>query len=486
MKISQLLSQLQSEYPDLELRLEIKKDFEITGITFDSRAVKPGYVYCDLSNAKFLKDAVNSGAQAVLTSVGGLDLGVGELVVRKDCLRSVAVSTLNIFYCNPSDSLYTIAVTGTNGKTTMCHLVREAMNLLGKLCSSCGTLGFLGQKRNWSTINTTPNVDLSQQWLSQEVKDGAEVVIFEASSHGIDQNRLEGIKFDSFAFTNLSHDHLDYHGTFENYARCKMSLLHALPASSSAWIPYQKECLGLAQGAVCNWRTWSVHDSAADAFAKVKVLEDGILLEGHYQETTFSIKSSLLGEHNGQNLFLAALILYDAGIATEDISWALSQVGSAAGRLQEVPVPVGRVFVDYAHTPDALEKILIAARKTWPSARLKIVFGAGGDRDKTKRPLMGKVVSELSDWCMVTSDNPRWENPELILDDIESGFPEQGFQWEREIDRYKAIRKAVKQLRDNDVLLVAGKGHELYQETEGVKKDFDDVEVISEVKQCQG
>ena len=310
----------------------------------------------------------------------------------------------------------------------------------------------------------------------------------EASSHGIVQHRLAGVEVDAVGWTNLSHDHLDYHGDMESYAAAKAQLVLGLPRGATAFLPADARVHAAVRGAVCDQAVFGLDDDDLPLHGSVALAEQGGLrlqVGGRYGSGV--LESRLVGRHNAENLLLAFGLLRVSGIETERALAALAAAEGAPGRLQRVaPEFPARLFVDYAHTPEAITRALEALRASYPQARLGIVVGAGGDRDPVKRGPMGAAAAQGADWCLFTSDNPRTEDPEQILAAVVEGARQAPGSGElaAEVDRRAAIRQAVSRLEPGDVLLVAGKGHEPYQEIGGVRYDFDDRVELAEAVAC--
>jgi UDP-N-acetylmuramoyl-L-alanyl-D-glutamate--2,6-diaminopimelate ligase len=448
-------------------------ELEIAQACFDSRRVSKGDLFCALDGSQqqgndFLQAAIDAGASMLLLKAHQPQLDFPQLVIADDALL-VAAHCADILAGQPSSKMWCAAITGTNGKTTIAHLLRGAMQHLKMASASCGTLGLISNDVVLPNLNTTPSADIIQSWMASLVADGCEALIIEASSHGIVQQRVAAIDFDCVGFTNLSQEHLDYHHTLENYAHAKMQLVNQLPATAVAFIPYDKALLELSSAALAQVHSWSSHDSNADYFCNIETTDRGVRVAFEWDDGMGVIDSELCGYFNGENLFLAALMLLSKGLALEAVCQSLSVQDSADGRMQQVSVHRGRAFVDYAHTPDA---------------QLKVVFGAGGDRDPSKRALMGAAVSEHADWCVLTSDNPRTESASAIVEQVKLGVDQEQIEFHCIVERAAAIRSAVESLKDNDVLVIAGKGHETYQEIDGVRNFFDDRLQIIEAVQC--
>jgi UDP-N-acetylmuramoyl-L-alanyl-D-glutamate--2,6-diaminopimelate ligase len=451
----------------------------------DSRQVAHGDVFVALPGERsdgrqFIRQAVAAGAAAVIWEARGhawdADVQVPNLPVTD--LRPKLGALAAHVYGNPSSRLWIAGVTGTNGKTSCSHWIAQALSRLGRRTAVIGTLGngFPGALSPAS--HTTPDPISLQEQLAALLEAGACCISMEVSSHGLDLGRVNGVAFSAALFTNLSRDHLDYHGTMEHYAAAKAQLFH--------WPGLRHAVINLDDG-------FGIRLAAGLDRAKVEVLGYGFgkgEISGHNLnlsqrglslqiETPWgpaAVRSRLLGGFNAANLLGVLGVLLAAGIELHDAADALAALEPVAGRLEMLREP-GKplVVVDYAHSPDALQKVLETLRDLLDEgARLVCVFGCGGDRDAGKRPLMGEVATRLAHEAVITSDNPRSEAPRAIIDQIIAGAHA---NYHVEDDRALAIQRAVRGARPGDVVLIAGKGHEPYQEICGVRLPFSDVDV---------
>jgi UDP-N-acetylmuramoyl-L-alanyl-D-glutamate--2,6-diaminopimelate ligase len=450
-----------------------------TGLGVDSRAIQPGMLYLALRGSqadghRFVGDAVGRGATAVMVEARQ-QTGVPEIVVRDS--HRAALILGSAWYGHPARALTLIGVTGTNGKTTTTGLIRHLFNE-GETAGSIGTLGaFDGRGHAVSSTAgslTTPGpVDL-QATLSVLRERGTTHVAMEASSHSLDQRRLDGVTFAAGVFTNLTRDHLDYHGTMESYLSSKLRLTSLLGLTGveivnlddTAWhvMPSRSHRV-----------TFGLH-SSAEVRATDLVLDAGgsrFRLGGRFGSADVALP--LLGDFNVANALAAAATGLALGQAIEVVARRLSAAPQIPGRMERISDSPCIVLRDYAHTPDALERALTSLRPL-TSGRLIVVFGCGGDRDRGKRPLMGRIAAEHAHLPIVTSDNPRTENPDAIIDDIEQGM--RGMAHLRITDRLAAIRAALSEGRSGDTILLAGKGHEAYQIIGSEKIDFDEKEIV--------
>jgi UDP-N-acetylmuramoyl-L-alanyl-D-glutamate--2,6-diaminopimelate ligase len=467
-------------------------DPELLRACFDSRAVQPGDLYCALSGARadgrsFAADAVARGARAVLCAPPPPALGV-PTVCAADAARApwLAGEAAHLLAGEPSSALWCAAVTGTNGKTTTVHLLAQALDACGWPCARAGTLGFAFGAAHERTLETTASADRLHDFLARAVAAGARACAFEASSHGIAQGRLAGVRLGAAAWTNLTHDHLDYHGTLEAYAAAKAALFAGLGSEAVALIPADCEpAERLTRTTRARRLRWSVNAPAGELRARAECRDGGVALAIEGAFGTARLRSPLAGLHNAENLLLAWGLARVAGADAAAAAAALGAARAAPGRLERVlPDAPWALFVDYAHTPDALTRVIAALRASHPGARLGVVFGAGGDRDPRKRAPMGRAVAQAADWCLVTSDNPRSEDPAAIADAVAAGVRAAGVVPEIVLDRRAAIRAALARIAPGEVLLVAGKGHEDYQEIRGVRHPFDDRVELQEAARC--
>ena len=454
----------------------------ITGIAFDSRRVQPGYLFVAVRGTQtdghqYIHQGAAAGAKAVVVEEGlaPTDLTDLELPILTVPNSAEALGLLaDVWYDSPSRSLTLVGVTGTNGKTTVTTLLYELFTSLGYRAGLLSTVELrLGAERRPAT-HTTPDA-LSIHATLAEMRDARiDYVFMEVSSHAVDQRRTYGLHFAGGVFTNLTHDHLDYHGTFQAYLTAKKRFFDELPGDAFALVNVDdKHGAVMVQNTAARVQRYSLR-SMVDFHARlVANTPQGLQLAFEGTEVFFK----LLGRFNAYNLLAAygtaRLLNQDA----QEVLVALSALPGAEGRLEHVPDPSGRItaLVDYAHTPDALENVLTTLRNLLPEGhRLSCVVGAGGDRDRSKRPEMARISARLADQTILTSDNPRSESPEAILDEMETGVPaELQHKVLRITDRRQAIRTAVR--LGHEVLLVAGKGHETYQEADGgVRTPFDD------------
>ncbi len=434
-------------------------DVMITGITADSREVKPGFLFAALPGVKvdgaaFIAQAKKAGAATVLCSKG-----ISGDVISVENPRRILALTAARFYENQPDTI--VAVTGTNGKTSVAVFVRQIWAAMGFRAASLGTIGVVGPDGSEYLAHTTPDPVQLAQLVAMMSDDHIEHLAIEASSHGLEQHRLDGLRLTAGAFTNITRDHLDYHITFENYFAAKMRLFdQLLPAGSAAVInmdsPQGADVLRHAEKA--GLKPFTVGRNGDD-LKLLSAKQDG--LEQHLKLQTafgiFDVALPLVGDFQVSNALVAAGLVIASGGETTMVLHALESLKGAKGRLELVGVSPsgGSVFVDYAHTPDALENVLQTLRAS-TSGQLIVAFGCGGDRDKGKRPLMGAIAAKLANHVIVTDDNPRSEVAAHIRKDVlfgAVGASEIG-------DRAQAIATGIQMMKQGDVFLIAGKGHE--------------------------
>ena len=441
---------------------------QIDAIVSDSRKAAGGAAFFavkghDRDGHDYIDSARAAGASAIVSAS------------RKD----LALCAAN-FYGHPSEKLSLVGITGTNGKTTTVTLLYNLFMGLGYNCGLLSTIAnYVGRKRS-ETENTTADPITINRLLKEMTDDGCEYCFMEVSSIGVEQDRVAGLKFRLAIFSNLTHDHLDYHGTFAEYLRCKKLFFDNLPSDATALINIDdRNGMVMVQNTAAQVVTYSCRNMADHTCRILEESFEGMLLKIDGTETW----TRLIGQHNAYNI----LAIYSAarclGAGKEETLVALSKLESAPGRLENIRGPRGlSVVIDYAHTPDAMENVLKTLREIAPEKQLICLFGCGGDRDRTKRPEMAKVAEEFSDRIIVTSDNSRTERTEDILEDIRAGFSAEGLRKAIFIaDRREAIRTAILTADDGATILLAGKGHETYQIIGTEHRHFDEREVIAEI-----
>lgn len=465
------------------IKRPVSPDPEITGVTSDSRMVRPGYLFTAMPGSRvdgrtFIDAAVQAGAAAVLAPEDVTDLDV-PVVHALDPRRAYALAASS-FYGQRQPAVV-VAVTGTNGKTSVANFCMQIFSALGHKAASMGTLGVrIGDEPITPPGMTTPDAGDVARLLADLADRGVTHLALEASSHGIDQRRLDGVKITAAGFTNLSQDHLDYHGTMGVYRAAKLRLFDSLlPRGGTAVLNADSDAFSaFAATARLSGQTLYSVGSAGQGLTLVSrtPTPSGQTLRVAAGGKTYEVKLPLAGEFQASNALVASGLVIATGEPADKVLAALAHLTGVAGRLQRVASKGGaEAYVDYAHTPDGLETVLKALRPH-TRGKLVVVFGAGGDRDRTKRPIMGEIAARLADVAIVADDNPRSEQPAAIRAAILEGA-----KGALEIgDRREAILHAAAMLADGDVLVVAGKGHEQGQIIAGVTHPFDDVAVTQE------
>jgi UDP-N-acetylmuramoyl-L-alanyl-D-glutamate--2,6-diaminopimelate ligase len=458
----------------------------VSGIQSDSRDVRQGDLFLALPGERhdgrhFIPRAVSRGACAVVAEepVAREDRPAGVPLFERRGLREQLGPIAARFYADPSAQLRMTGVTGTNGKTTVTQLAGQLLRACGQRCGVIGTLGAALDGRPGAAVNTTPDAIGLQAQLAQWRDAAVESVVMEVSSHALVQDRVKAVHFDTAIFTNLSHDHLDYHGSMAAYAQAKQRLF-LMPGLRRAVVNMDDPAAaGLLAGmpATVERLLYSVRDPEADLY--VQGLGQGPAgLRGRlvtpWGEATFACP--LIGRFNLANIAAAVAAAVLSGASFADVVEALPGLRAVPGRMQLVPNTRGlQVVIDYAHTPDALEQVLCALQPG-PGGRVFVVFGCGGDRDRGKRAAMGCIACAHGDRVIVTSDNPRFENPQDIIEEVAAGC---SGDFECIVDREAAIRAAIAAARDGDCVLIAGKGHEDYQQVGDEKRPFSDLAVAT-------
>ncbi|HEX6982877.1 MAG TPA: UDP-N-acetylmuramoyl-L-alanyl-D-glutamate--2,6-diaminopimelate ligase [Balneolaceae bacterium] len=467
------------------LEVSGKEPDAIGTLTQDSRQVSEGSVFIavrgtQVDGHEFIDDAIRKGASVIICEES-FKSDEEVCAVKVEDTRSLIGPLAQAFEGNPAQKLNVIGITGTNGKTTVATLVYQVLQKLNVKISLLGTVDKrINSTKSDSKLTTADPVELAGD-MAQMVKANSEYLVMEVSSHALDQQRVKGIDFQVASFTNLSHDHLDYHENMQEYARSKKKLFDGLDTDASAVINADdKYAEFLVSGCEAQKINFSFKKRAAGN-TNCKIISnssDGLKIRVDETE----IESPLIGAFNAYNLAEAFLICRELGFNAENIAKALETATGASGRLERVELKENQpvVLVDYAHTPDALKNVLstLADLKTGKQ-KLHVVFGCGGNRDKTKRPAMARMAEKFADEITVTSDNPRDENPDAIIDDIMEGFESRG-KVQRITDRRDAIIRAVHSGNNDSMILIAGKGHETYQEVKGKRHDFDDRKIARE------
>jgi UDP-N-acetylmuramoyl-L-alanyl-D-glutamate--2,6-diaminopimelate ligase len=460
------------------------------GVSADSRQIRPGDVFVAVPGVhvdghNFIPQAVKNGA-AYIVCQKAVDCRPAQMILVNHCAYALGLLS-QAAQDNPSSQLTNLAVTGTNGKTTVSYLTRSVIETAGFEAGLIGTIVLSAGRSVHEAAMTTPDALTIAKAARQMVEDGAKYMVIEASSHALDQDRLAGISFTAAAFTNLTGDHLDYHKTMDDYLAAKTKLFLDLPPHAMAVLNAQSDASKKIADK-CRVRIlWYAIDEPADIIAHIHSMDTaGSVFSIEFNGYMEKVTTPLPGRHNISNHLAAAGLCLAAGFDLKAVTKGLSAMKNVPGRLEPVLCPAGQkagvsVFVDYAHTDDALLNVLNTL-KPLCKGRLITVFGCGGDRDKTKRPRMAAVAERLSDAIIVTSDNPRTEDPQQIIEDILVGFSDAGSRQKIQVesDRKKAIGLAISAAKRDDIILIAGKGHETYQIIGTTKTHFSDQEAARE------
>ncbi|MBC7643312.1 MAG: UDP-N-acetylmuramoyl-L-alanyl-D-glutamate--2,6-diaminopimelate ligase [Flavobacterium sp.] len=477
--LSEILKNVKIEF------VEGSTDIAINKLEFDSRKLVINDVFIairgTISNGHdFIEKSISAGAIAIICDT--LPTITNEEIVYiqvNDTNSAMAIMASN-YFDNPSSKLKLVGITGTNGKTTVASLLYQLFKNAGYKTGLLSTVKILVDEKEYKASHTTPDSITINYFLNEMIQNGVEYCFMEVSSHGIHQKRSEGLTFAGGVFTNLSHDHLDYHPTFAEYRDVKKSFFDHLPKGAFALTNIDdKNGMVMFQNTSARKLTYSLRTYAD---FKAQILENqlsGLLLKINNNE----VWTKLIGTFNAYNLLAIYGTAIELGLEQLEVLRLLSVLESVSGRFQFI-VSAEKItaIVDYAHTPDALENVL----KTINNIRTKneqliTIVGCGGDRDKTKRPIMAHIASSLSDKIIITSDNPRTENPDTIISDMETGVESQNLKKTISItDRKQAIKTACQLANAKDIILIAGKGHETYQEIHGVRYDFDDMALVKE------
>jgi UDP-N-acetylmuramoyl-L-alanyl-D-glutamate--2,6-diaminopimelate ligase len=457
-------------------------DVQLTGVTQDSRTVQPGDLFLAWSGSAtdahdFVAQAAESGAAAAVVERYVPEAGIPQVQVSDG--RLAAALAADTFLGSPWADLFTVGVTGTNGKTTTASLTQHLLGSQGA-SASVGTLGLVqpdGSVKEGTEGLTTPGPVAVSTWLADLVEEGVGSVTVEASSHALEQRRLDGVRFDAVVFTNFSQDHLDYHDDMAAYFTAKAHLLNLMKEDGSVVVnaddPHWKDLPLQGRRTV----TYGIDEQADLRAAEIEPGSSGTKFRLGGAEGEVDVELPLIGRFNVENCLAAAGVGVVAGMSLEAVADRLASAPQIPGRLEVVARKPFTVVIDFAHTPDALRRVLTTMRPLI-SGRLIVVFGAGGDRDRGKRPEMARAVAQGADVVVITSDNPRTEDPESIIDDIVPGM--NGSPFERLANRHEAIGYALTQARSEDLVLLAGKGHERYQVIGTERQPFDERRIVEE------
>ncbi|KUG03558.1 udp-n-acetylmuramoylalanyl-d-glutamate--2,6- diaminopimelate ligase [hydrocarbon metagenome] len=462
-------------------------DIEISGVQYDSRKVTPGSLFVCITGFKtdghsFAAEAVTKGAAAVLVEKTVV-VPAGAVVIHTSNTRKALAALARNYYEQAEHGLRIIGVTGTNGKTTTTHLIKAILEEAGKKTAILGTLYAKIGDIEMDLGRTTPEALEIEEFISLCGREKAEYLVMEVSSHALDLHRVDKIPFNAAVYTNLTQDHLDYHQNMDHYLQTKLKLFQMVDGQDSYSIinaddQYADYFTAAALGRCLNYGVNRAVDVQA---GELSFNLKGSSFKFHYQGKAVSINMHLIGRFSVYNALAAITCGLAEGVEPKVIKKAIEKVQGVSGRFEQVPSKHDfTVIVDYAHTPDGLENILNTSRQIVEN-RLITVFGCGGDRDRTKRPLMGEIAARYSDFCIVTSDNPRSEEPESIIADIVPGLDQvENSRYAIIVDRREAIRHAINFGKKGDLIIIAGKGHETYQLVKDQVLDFDDRKVAAE------
>ncbi len=443
----------------------------------DSRKVKEGDTFIAIRNVNtdghnFIQNAIDNGASKIICEEGNYSV---ETIIVPDT-REYLNNYLYINYYNKIKDMEFIGVTGTNGKTTICYLVYQILSLLGKKCAYIGTIGFYYGNVKRKLNNTTPDIDLLYEMLLEAKEYGCEYIVMEVSSHALDKNRIYGLEYDEVAFTNLTQDHLDYHKTIENYINSKKILFERTRGDKISIInaddPHYNCFLNK------NNNNITIGKKNSDLIINNIILSNiETKISFSYKNTNYNTNINMVGTYNVYNYLTAILLVNNLGFNIDELLKLNDLIKAPSGRMEMIKYKNNSIFVDYAHTPDAVINVLKSVNEC-KKGKIITIIGCGGDRDRTKRPLMGNAAEDNSDYVIFTNDNPRTEDEKNIMNDIISNLNKDNH--EIIYDRKNAIIKGINLLNNNDILMILGKGHEDYQIIGTEKIHFSDKEVVEE------
>lgn len=443
----------------------------------DSRKVKPGDTFIAIRNVvrdghDYIEQAIENGATKIICEEGNFPV---ETEIVEDTRKYLDEYLYTNYYPKIKNMKF-IGVTGTNGKTTICFLVYQMLKKLGRNPAYIGTIGFYYQDVKKELSNTTPDTDLLYEMLLEAKEAGCDVVVMEVSSHSLDKNRIYGLEFDEVAFTNLTQDHLDYHKTMENYCSAKKRLFTLTRNEKISVIngdtEYAKEFI--------NSDNNNIIISITNGDCIIKEMDFSHMdtkIKFSYEGQEYEATIKMVGRYNVYNFLTAMMLVQKLGFSIEEILNLTSELSAPNGRMEKIDYKTNSIFIDYAHTPDAVINVLKSAEE-YKKGRIITIIGCGGDRDRTKRPIMGRAAEEHSDYVIFTNDNPRTEEEHQIMQDILEGLNKENH--EVIYNREEAIKKGIELLEENDILMILGKGHEDYQIIGTEKHHFSDKEVVLE------
>ncbi len=487
MKLKKLFKEIEN------IQIKGSKDVEINGLCSNSKLVAPGNLFIarkglNDDGTKYIPEALSGGAVAVLSDIFDPSLKETTQIIHPNA-ASIEGLLASYYYQFPSEELFMAGITGTNGKTTTSFILRHLLNQLDAPCGLIGTIEYIIGKQRYQATRTTPDVISNHKMLREMVLHGCQAAVMEVSSHALEQGRVNNIDFDVAIFTNLTLDHLDYHGTMDNYCLAKNKLFRSLQNSPSKKNMWKKTAVinidsswheKISEGCKAQILTFGITNQADLQASNIKLTVEGTAFNLIYKGKNYECQIPLVGRFNVYNCLGALGAVLSKGIPIEKAIQKLKTLPAVPGRLQAVPNPLNlKIYVDFAHTDDALANVLECLNEL-KTGKIITVFGCGGNRDQSKRPKMAHVTESLSDLSIVTSDNPRTENPETIGAEIIKGFKRQK-SYQIELDRRKAIEIAIKQATPADIVLIAGKGHETYQIFAHKTVEFDDAKVALQI-----
>lgn len=485
------LKKLIKDIPDCQVKGS--KEILITGISVNSRVIAPGNLFIakkgkTFDGGQFIPEAIQAGASAIATDLYDPSLKQVAQVIHPNIASIESILAAN-YYEHPSHELFMVGITGTNGKTTTSFIVKNLLDCFTGSCGLIGTIEYILGDHRYQATRTTPDVTSNHKMLREMLTHGCRSAVMEVTSHALDQGRVDKIDFDIAIFSNLTLDHLDYHGTMENYGKVKRRLFEqlgkekskkkrekwAIVNQDSSWTPY------MLQGCVANILSYGIDNNADLKASNIRLEQQGTRALVTHQGKSIDCYWPLVGRFNVYNCLAAMAVALSQNLPLELVSTYMSKVAFVRGRLQPVNNKLGlQIYVDFAHSDDALLNVLATLKEIQTrSGRLIVIFGCGGDRDRAKRPKMAEACECYADLCIVTSDNPRSEDPHIICEEIIRGFSKPGI-YQVELDRKAAIQKAIEMARPEDILLIAGKGHETYQVFAHKTIEFDDCKVAAE------
>lgn len=475
--------------------LDVKGDpeAEVTGVSYDSREVKPGHLFVCVEGFNwdghdFAEQALQNGARVLMVQREIPVAGPGVTVIRVKDSRKAMAAVGHVFYDFPSQKLKVIGVTGTNGKTTTTYLIKSVLESAGHSVGLMGTIAIRIGDKEIPALRTTPeSLDL-HRLFAEMVEDGIQYAVMEVSSHSLDLDRVGYVDFDYGIFTNLTRDHLDFHGNMKNYLDAKIKLFKSTDKFNviNADDPSSDTILERIKNSPTPAVTYGIKTRADFSARDIQLDATGVKYNLAWKGKNIPIEVRIPGIISVYNSLAAAAALLCEGISPEHVQRGLKEVEGVRGRSETIDTGKGfSVIIDYAHTPDGLENILSTIRG-YAKGRIITLFGCGGNRDREKRPMMGEIAGRLSDFVIITSDNPRKEEPHQIIDEILPGVEKTGCSYICIVDRREAIEYALEMAGKDDIVVLAGKGHETYQELEDYKIEFDERKIVAGILERMG